>query len=305
MKKIISIALCAVMLVSTAIFTTNGATDSNVISYKPHFELVGEEIYVPANKILKSTYNLKDSTYPYYVKLSEADNMKKYIEIKFTDCQTGEKYVNVTDKEYNTWIYDSTGGGTTSATVNFNKGAYYQKVRVRMCDFRDKYTSYQYQNSVLVFENVSYFLEDGRYYHKDTDNGEMIFDFSIDEGVMESGLIIISGSVMTAVKPDSEGMVEFYIKKELENSVPKSEGSGVFYGENYVYSTDLGGKLKMGVGNVESDTFVNVKDATLIQKYSAELETLSAVQKYFADVNFDGRINVMDSTAIQKYCVGA
>lgn len=308
MKKILSVALCVVILFSTAIFTTNAATTKKIISTDPYFALVGDEVYVPANKVMKSTYNLNDSSYPYYIKLSEADNSDNAVDIKFTDCQTSTKYVSVSDKEYHTWSFDKTGGGRGSDTVNFNSGAYYQKVRVRMCDFDQEYFSYQYQGGELVREQHGYFLENGSYFSSDTDrDSDITFNFTRVEGVQESGLIIISGAAMTAVKPDSDGMVEFYIKKDLENGIPKSKGNGAMYGSGYPgfgYSISFGGNLKMGMGNVEVDTVVNVNDATLIQKYCADIQTFNEVQKYFADVNGDGIINVMDSTAIQKYCSG-
>lgn len=305
MKKIISMALCAVMLLSTAIVSANAATTRKVISTDPYFELVGDEIYVPANKILKSVYNVTDSDYSYFIRLAECDNENNRVEIKFTDCQTSEKYVNVTTKEYYTWFGYGSSASRGETKTTFNSGAYYQKVRVRMCDFKEKYYRLSYKNGELVEESYSYFLENGNYYHYDTEHGEMTFDFTNVKGVQESGMIIISGATMTAVKPDKDGMVEFYIKKDLENGIPSAEGSGTQYYSNSTYSLVFGGNMKMGMGNINMDTAVNVKDATLIQKYSADIETLNALQKYFADVNLDGRINVIDATEIQKYSIDA
>lgn len=305
MKRIISIALCAIMLLSTAIFTANAATTRKVISTNPYFELVGEEVYIPANKVMKSTYNLTDPNYHYYIRLNEADNTDNEVEIKFTDCQTSTKYVSVSNKEYYTWCFDKTGGSRGGDTVNFNSGAYYQKVRIRMCDFDQEYFCYQYQGGQLVSEQHAYFLENGNYFSSDsTRDSDVIFDFTRVEGVEESGLIIICGAAMTAVKPDADGMVEFYIKKNLKNSIPNAEGKGTQYYSNSSYSLVFGGSLKMGMGNVDLDQIVNVKDATLIQKYCADMQTFNEVQKYFADTNNDGKINIMDSTEVQKYCSG-
>lgn len=303
MKKIISMALCAVMLLSTAIVSANAATTRKVISTDPYFELVGDEIYVPANKILKSVYNVTDSDYSYFIRLAECDNENNRVEIKFTDCQTSEKYVNVTTKEYYTWFGYGSSASRGETKTTFNSGAYYQKVRVRMCDFKEKYYRLSYKNGELVEESYSYFLENGNYYHYDTEHGEMTFDFTNVKDVQESGMIIISGATMTAVKPDKDGMVEFYIKRELDGGVPTSKGAATKYTGISTYTNSFGGSLNMGMGNVESDTVVNVKDATLIQKYCVDVETFNAVQKYFADVNLDGRINVIDATEIQKYCV--
>lgn len=58
------------------------------------------------------------------------------------------------------------------------------------------------------------------------------------------------------------------------------------------------------LGDVDGDGEVTVKDATLIQKFSAELETLSDKQKKAADINGDGTISILDATEVQKYVAG-
>ena len=54
------------------------------------------------------------------------------------------------------------------------------------------------------------------------------------------------------------------------------------------------------LGDVNMDGNVNVKDATLIQKYAARLESLSSAQLALADTNKDNNVNVKDATQIQK-----
>ena len=44
-------------------------------------------------------------------------------------------------------------------------------------------------------------------------------------------------------------------------------------------------------------------DATLVQKYILNLETLTEQQKRLADVNGDGKISIIDVTEIQKMIV--
>lgn len=58
---------------------------------------------------------------------------------------------------------------------------------------------------------------------------------------------------------------------------------------------------KYTLGDVNNDGTINVDDATLIQKYSAEMEELSEIQLLAADTTKDGVINIDDVTAIQKY----
>ena len=55
------------------------------------------------------------------------------------------------------------------------------------------------------------------------------------------------------------------------------------------------------LGDVNGDGKVNIKDATLIQKFAAKLMELTDAEKIRADVNADTKVNVKDATAIQKY----
>ena len=55
-------------------------------------------------------------------------------------------------------------------------------------------------------------------------------------------------------------------------------------------------------GDVDLKGGINVKDATLIQKYLANIVTLEKHPLKQADVNSDGKVNIKDATVIQKYC---
>ncbi len=57
-------------------------------------------------------------------------------------------------------------------------------------------------------------------------------------------------------------------------------------------------------GDVDLDTKVTVKDATLIQKFTADLEYLENIQKFLANCDGSEGVNVKDATLIQKYCAG-
>ena len=54
-------------------------------------------------------------------------------------------------------------------------------------------------------------------------------------------------------------------------------------------------------GDADLDSKVSVKDATLIQKYVAELETLDDLAFAQAEVTGDGKVSIQDATAIQKF----
>lgn len=67
------------------------------------------------------------------------------------------------------------------------------------------------------------------------------------------------------------------------------------YGIRFVAKTD---------GDVNLDTKTDIKDATAIQKYLAELIEFSDMQKDAADFNGDGKVTIADATAIQKMLAG-
>jgi hypothetical protein len=54
-------------------------------------------------------------------------------------------------------------------------------------------------------------------------------------------------------------------------------------------------------GDVTLDGYINVKDATRVQKYAVNLVTFNDTQAKAADVTGDGTIDVKDATKIQKY----
>ena len=58
------------------------------------------------------------------------------------------------------------------------------------------------------------------------------------------------------------------------------------------------------VGDVDGDGLVTVVDATLIQKYSAQLIGDNDLNITAADVNLNDQINVDDATKVQIYSAG-
>jgi hypothetical protein len=55
------------------------------------------------------------------------------------------------------------------------------------------------------------------------------------------------------------------------------------------------------IGDVDQNGNVNIKDATLIQKHLAGIETLTSAQQKLADTDHNGYVSVKDATQIQKY----
>lgn len=72
--------------------------------------------------------------------------------------------------------------------------------------------------------------------------------------------------------------------------------------ENEVYTVDtIFSEPTAALGDVNGDGVINIKDATLIQKYLASLSTLTEDMMARADVTRDGVVNINDASLIQKY----
>ena len=75
-----------------------------------------------------------------------------------------------------------------------------------------------------------------------------------------------------------------------------------------LYAVSVSSVMAVGsdllIGDVDLDGRISVKDATLIQKYAASLESLSVSQLVIADVDISDNVNVKDATMIQKYVAG-
>lgn len=68
-----------------------------------------------------------------------------------------------------------------------------------------------------------------------------------------------------------------------------------------VLATDT---LMCKVGDADENGKINIKDATLVQKFVAGLLDLSGQAQKLADVDANGKVNVKDATLIQKFVAG-
>ena len=75
---------------------------------------------------------------------------------------------------------------------------------------------------------------------------------------------------------------------------------GLNYTENSYEPGDKYWLLNV-LGDVDSDGYINVKDATYIQKACASILVIDEADAYLADTTLDGNVNVRDATQIQKY----
>ncbi len=76
-----------------------------------------------------------------------------------------------------------------------------------------------------------------------------------------------------------------------------AESYATIEGFSFVEGTDE----KYYCGDSNGDSTVNVKDATLIQKFIAKSAELSETGEKAADTNLDGVVNIKDATIVQKF----
>lgn len=84
----------------------------------------------------------------------------------------------------------------------------------------------------------------------------------------------------------------------------KDEAELVISTEPKVAKYSVNGTAIGYIGDTNVDDKINVKDATVIQKYLAKLISLGEQAKHLADADDNGKLNVRDATTIQKYIAG-
>lgn len=85
----------------------------------------------------------------------------------------------------------------------------------------------------------------------------------------------------------------------LDNFVNNNEGKvDIVYNEEGEACT-----VPLLMGDVNSDGYVDIIDATFIQKYADDRITFTSHQLAAGDVNRDGKVDVLDAALIQKYAV--
>ena len=119
----------------------------------------------------------------------------------------------------------------------------------------------------------------------------MIVSVSVDEKYL--GDNIVSNMLL------QEGKVSIG-KSELKN-IPVGDHKLLLTFDDGVLAIDLhiSGEAKFGDAN--TDSAINMADATRIQKVLSGQNKFTDVQKMLADVDGDGKVTIADVTCIQKY----
>ena len=284
MKKIISIILCAVILTCATIFSTNAATVDDG-SVGAHNFTTLDKITIGNGFARFYTYNFTSNNPKTGIRM--VDTTKNTTQDIYFNDISGFKQVSVPwNSVIEHWSILNTGAGGTQYAKYAKTGGTYEKIRIKISDYS------------------SYFNSDGTH-TKDGFN----YNFSTQKSgdtTYSSALIIWNGGVFTAVTPNKDGYVEFYVSKnigavtrfftEFQKKTLNSSSSGG--GRNGAYLD----YFTMGDPNFSGT--VNINDVTAIQLYSAGEESFDNLQMRNADVNFDGKVDIDDATRIQKYIAG-
>ncbi len=91
----------------------------------------------------------------------------------------------------------------------------------------------------------------------------------------------------------------YVVNGGIEQNITSQQGF-----ENYTYDMDAwaySGGVDFKLYDVDGNGQITINDATELQRFLAEMTTLTAKQMLSADVNGDGKVNVLDITDIQRY----
>ncbi|MER2080783.1 MAG: dockerin type I repeat-containing protein [Ruminococcus sp.] len=186
-------------------------------------------------------------------------------------------------------VKGGSGYGSSPSVDLRNSAGRYERIRIKLSEFS------------------SYFNKDGS--HTQTSHGEshkFIFreeEPDSDGTVFSSVLCIYSGGAINHVVPDSKGEVELYVSTNL--------GTGVDFTTEFhydsTYSSGGGGGLTsrsiggLAIGDCDPNGYLSISDATMIQKYAADLQKFDSAQTRCGDVNKDGNIDIADATELQMF----
>lgn len=301
-------ALALSIVLATASTVSAGAVQTNsepVPSYSSDFKLLPSTIKISDNQIYFSRYNTPSKSV-FFGKYVDQNN--KAYSVKFSELMSGSKTLSLSKgQKYKFYFgYDlgsSSGSGSDSTYRSFsNTGGTYRKVRVKLSTFI---------NSPYGYGDV--YASDGSLTKTDSTYGSHTFrfgdvDITSDGSKYYSGMCVRSGAAITAVTPNSNGEIEFYLDTAIGSGAYVCTDYYIFYKHKDGSISDIGGGGSTGshlhaleIGDADSSCFVNIKDATEIQNAISGRNTLNSLQKFVSDVNFDSKIDIKDVTAIQRY----
>ena len=287
MKKFISLALCAVMAVGSAVCADAAQLKNNNV-----VRVLDASISVENNTLNAYTYNLPRTTehMVYFVCPTHIN----CLEFKFADCVGNGK--SLAPSEFSDCSSDCTFQRCFSAYCSktcdsfADLGGEYVKVRIKLSELDSDYFNSDGSHTALV----------GMEYHK------FYFVFESGSGTMDydSEMFFQNGSVVTGVAPDQNGCVEMYMSTKV--GVTTDYARRIRYqtksgnGRGLVEETATIPVQLLTFGNIDLENGVDVNDATALQMYlSDDYAGFDTLQYFYADINRDGCRDVCDVTDLQ------
>lgn len=299
-------ALALSVILATASTVSAGAAQTNsepVSSYSSDFKVLSSTVKISDNQIYFSPYNTPANSI-FIGSFSDENHNKN--SVKFSLLMSGGKFMSLSkNKKYKfslDYNFGSSGGGGSDGTYRSyaKTGGTYRKVRVKLSTF-------------LNNEYESKYASDGSVTDTDSTYGTHTFrfgdvDITPDGSRYYSGMCVKSGAAITAVTPNSNGEIEFYLNTAIGSGAYVCTDYYIIYKHNDGRTSHIGGGGSTGsslhalkFGDADSSCFVDIKDATKIQNVISGKTTLDSLQQFVSDVNFDNRIDIKDVSAIQKY----
>ena len=133
---------------------------------------------------------------------------------------------------------------------------------------------------------------------------DTIVDFSalhakVYSSLTENVIYVAAPEVENVNKGATMTVVEFAGAIMAKHGLYPNQAGHTYIKDQLVNALDINNTTPL-MGDADLDGTVSVLDATLIQRYGAQLDDMNEKQLKVADFDNDGNVTVMDSTAIQR-----
>lgn len=200
------------------------------------------------------------------------------------------------------FIEDS--GEDSDTTVVINIGINAPKDMVYSGDFRVYYDT-RFLERVDMAVNSEVLNDYYDAYEFEVLEGEVYLEFSNYQMYVPEGKSVLM-SVRFNLK--SEGVAASFDEAGFMNNLFNFQSYTMRDKEENVLKVvepaeyTLGKTFVVLMGDPDCSGDINVKDATMVQKVLAKMQSMDGTLTFATDVTADGKLNIKDATAIQKYC---
>ncbi len=279
-KRAVALMLALILLAMSVISTcAYGEEEYN--------EVLDETIEIGNHQVHFYTYNISKN-HMWAARLSYGENFYSHTDVYARDCVDESYSLNLLGGSIYKLELVHPEGGSGNMELSFdNTGGTYRKVRIKL-------SQYSHFN-----EDGSHTSDKFTYYYGD--------DQHVGKSTYASVLVFVSGGVVTFVAPDENGYVEFYASEKIgADTIFDTAYEYEIYNDGFYTSggnSGAGGNVYgLSKGVIDNNRLhIKIDDVTAIQRYIAQYNSFSDLQKYRADVDCSGAINILDATKIQQH----